>query len=200
MSDSLHEQNALYHHGVKGQKWGVRRTPAQLGHKPTTQKTISSKNIYKLRNAKKGIAKAADRIGSKIKKKFPLLMSDDELRKVINRMNMEEQYANLVSRKKDRNKGAIRQRFEQMTNKLVSGGIDRATNKALDALFKENDFNVKKWFDKDVKDMDADTIQKVSNWYENAQKIIKNRKTIEEDAKSSASESPINGVTDEKKT
>ena len=23
----------LYHHGVKGQKWGIRRTPQQLGHK-----------------------------------------------------------------------------------------------------------------------------------------------------------------------
>lgn len=26
------ENNELYHHGVKGQKWGVRRTPKQLGH------------------------------------------------------------------------------------------------------------------------------------------------------------------------
>ena len=30
------EYNELYHHGVKGQKWGVRRTPEQLGHKSTT--------------------------------------------------------------------------------------------------------------------------------------------------------------------
>ena len=25
---------SIWHHGIKGQKWGVRRTPEQLGHKP----------------------------------------------------------------------------------------------------------------------------------------------------------------------
>lgn len=35
--------NELQHHGIKGQKWGVRRTPAQLGHR----KTIGSKKVHK---------------------------------------------------------------------------------------------------------------------------------------------------------
>lgn len=29
----------IYHHGVKGMKWGVRRTPEQLGYKPKPKKT-----------------------------------------------------------------------------------------------------------------------------------------------------------------
>ena len=29
--------NELYHHGVKGMKWGVRRSPEQLNHKPQAQ-------------------------------------------------------------------------------------------------------------------------------------------------------------------
>ena len=31
------EYNELYHHGVKGQKWGVRRTPEQLGDKTSSE-------------------------------------------------------------------------------------------------------------------------------------------------------------------
>ena len=32
------ETDYLAHHGIKGQKWGVRRTPEQLGHAPTIPK------------------------------------------------------------------------------------------------------------------------------------------------------------------
>ena len=38
-------QNEYYlmHHGVKGMKWGVRRTPEQLGYRPTTGSKIKTK-------------------------------------------------------------------------------------------------------------------------------------------------------------
>lgn len=31
----------LKHHGIKGQKWGVRRTPEQLGHKPPIKEVLA---------------------------------------------------------------------------------------------------------------------------------------------------------------
>lgn len=40
--------NELYHHGIKGMKWGVRRSPEQLGHKPQAQnRTDTSKHLSK---------------------------------------------------------------------------------------------------------------------------------------------------------
>lgn len=35
--------NELCHHGIKGQKWGVLRTPEQLGHKTSSRKTFFKK-------------------------------------------------------------------------------------------------------------------------------------------------------------
>ena len=35
----------LFHHGVKGMKWGVRRTPEQLGHKPSSAKNRFAKFV-----------------------------------------------------------------------------------------------------------------------------------------------------------
>lgn len=40
------ENTCLYHHGIKGQRWGVRRTPAQLGH-PVTKTTKKKKTSAK---------------------------------------------------------------------------------------------------------------------------------------------------------
>ena len=36
----------LEHHGIKGQKWGVIRTPEQLGHKVNPKKPTMSRNAY----------------------------------------------------------------------------------------------------------------------------------------------------------
>lgn len=46
----------LYHHGVKGMKWGVRRTPAQLGHKTSSKKRKKGFAFIK----KKGSSKLSD--------------------------------------------------------------------------------------------------------------------------------------------
>lgn len=41
----------LYHHGIKGQKWGVRRTPEQLGHKVARTGRDSEPRVAKVRRS-----------------------------------------------------------------------------------------------------------------------------------------------------
>ena len=76
----------LYHHGVKGMKWGVRRSPSQLGHKTgTKRKKKPSEPIhedYKKAHSKKSVSS----------------MSDAELRNRNNRLQMERQYAQLTKK------------------------------------------------------------------------------------------------------
>lgn len=44
----------FYHHGIKGMKWGIRRTPAQLGHKTkSSRKTTKNKEDNSKKTTKK---------------------------------------------------------------------------------------------------------------------------------------------------
>ena len=70
----------LVHHGIVGMKWGVRRTPAQLGHKSKVTKSKKNDANPDYKNARK---------------KSIQQMSDQELRIALNRLNMEEQYARM---------------------------------------------------------------------------------------------------------
>lgn len=63
------DYNELYHHGIKGQKWGVRRFQNKDGTRTAAGKRREKENLSS--------------------------MSDQELRDKINRMNLEKRYHNL---------------------------------------------------------------------------------------------------------
>lgn len=75
--------NELYHFGVKGMKWGVRKD---------RKRSISSKRS---RSDSKDYTESRDLL-----KKFPNKLSNAELRKINERLNLEQQYSNLTTSQK----------------------------------------------------------------------------------------------------
>ena len=99
----------LYHHGVKGMKWGVRRTPAQLGHETgkidlqKTKKKVDAAGtiVNETRNINNTASKKAQKKAQKQKLSEAKIMSDQELKDRVNRLNMEQQYVRMSAEQMD---------------------------------------------------------------------------------------------------
>ena len=76
--------NELYHHGIKGMRWGVRRY-----QNPDGSRTALGKKRESSRNDKEKKARKAD-------VKNRRTMSDADLKKRIERMKLEKEYKTLV--------------------------------------------------------------------------------------------------------
>lgn len=89
MWSTENEQEFLQHYGVLGMKWGVRKE----------QPVIAKEGAKIAESAKRGVRAAGDIKRTKSRNDNDLSgLSDDELRKRVNRMNLEQQYKDLNSR------------------------------------------------------------------------------------------------------
>lgn len=102
--------NELYHHGILGQKWGIRRfqnedgslTNAGKKHLKTLNNVSSTTEtaFKKTGEAAKGIKNVNDRLITKEQEQFKSRinvskMSNEELQAAVNRMQLEKNYKSL---------------------------------------------------------------------------------------------------------
>jgi len=145
--------NELYHYGVKGMKWGVRRTAAQLGHL-----------------VKKGASKIKDRISesnekrkirkqNEANKRKPVSeMTDDELKQRLNRLDMEKRYSDYMKtlnpKKESRVKKVVGEFLSSGIKTISNAGIQKISNALLGDKDEASDYsfsNLSKVGDKKLK-------------------------------------------------
>ena len=163
--------NELYHHGIKGQKWGVRRyqnldrslTPAgkERYGRGTGEKIKSAVKTVgrEVANAGKAVGRgisatgravgnAGRAVGSKInesyKKKHPNKMSDAELKAYISRLQMEKQVKQLKADLNPEKEHKIRKRIAGIMDQGIDTITKRAWNEAADKIFETEDKRLEK--------------------------------------------------------
>lgn len=127
----------LSHHGILGQRWGVRR----YQNKDGTLTAAGKRRAQQLETEYGNLTRKSLSTQSHTSTKSVSEMSDDELRQVINRKNLEKQYRDLNPKKVSTGKAifdkVIKPAAERSSRDLVEAWLTKQGEKYLDVKVKK---------------------------------------------------------------
>lgn len=114
----------LYHYGIKGMRWGVRRTPEQLGHKRV--KKTSGVKLNADDEKKADMRKAS---------KNRRLLSNEEIRNRIERIRLERQLKDLTDEELTPGRKFVKDVLSSSGKKVATTVVSGVTLYAVKAAF-----------------------------------------------------------------
>lgn len=135
----IYYQSTLSHHGIKGMRWGIRRTKEQLMRARGSSKPVAKKDPKKTTPTK-------GKVSSSTAKKSVKEMSDEELAKKVKRLELEKRYSDLDKSTTSKGKAFAMRVLErsgeemavQVSKHFMAEGINKALFDGNEIVFANN--------------------------------------------------------------